>query len=93
MQLIPIIVATMLGFSTGASAWAQAANGEWIAHNTFETIQGRYMHQACTTRTGDLYREAGPCKYWWDDKGTIHHGECGAEPDNNDAGYTILCFI
>lgn len=41
MQLIPVIVTAALSFSAGVSAWAQAANGEWIAHNTFELIQGR----------------------------------------------------
>jgi hypothetical protein len=40
MQFISLIVPAVLAFATTCNAWAQAADGTWIANNVFYNIDG-----------------------------------------------------
>ncbi|GAB7334592.1 hypothetical protein MBLNU13_g06564t1 [Cladosporium sp. NU13] len=77
MQFSTII--TALSFSIGAHAWAQAANGEWIANDTkyygFENALAAF--EACTyMNTNNLVPVGGACKYWYNAQGGINYGTC-----------------
>lgn len=81
MHLATIIASTVLALVTGASAWAQAADGRWIANNKFHKdpefdsghIKWTY-HEACGNRDGTGYSVGTRCGYWINGKGKIARG-------------------
>ncbi|KAH6949110.1 hypothetical protein DER45DRAFT_620239 [Fusarium avenaceum] len=90
MQLTTIL--TALSFGIGAHAWAQAANGEWIANNElgWDYNSGYRVWQACTWReSGGLVPLGTGCKYWMNSIGDIHHGVC--TQDNMGPGGIRYC--
>lgn len=40
MRLTSIALTTALGFAAGATAWAQAEDGTWIANDVYYDMQG-----------------------------------------------------
>ncbi|KAI9150069.1 hypothetical protein HJFPF1_09823 [Paramyrothecium foliicola] len=70
-------ILTALSLGTGAHAWAQAANGEWIANDVKYTINGYGVWEACTYRnTNNLVPVGGGCRYWTNANGGIYSGYC-----------------
>jgi hypothetical protein len=46
MRFFTLAVPIMLSSITGADAWAQAANGVWVANNQWYSIGGSMLSQA-----------------------------------------------
>ncbi|KAH7118663.1 hypothetical protein B0J13DRAFT_680976 [Dactylonectria estremocensis] len=67
-----------LSLAVGTNAWAQAADGTWVANNYIHTFNnGLRVHEACTwMNTQDHHQSSDPCAYWVDGKGTIANGRC-----------------
>ncbi|KAL0930662.1 uncharacterized protein CTRU02_214737 [Colletotrichum truncatum] len=63
-------------YAVGTYAWAQAADGRWIANNQVYNIRGSQVHEACTRRNTDEILAAVPCEYWTDGRGHTTTGTC-----------------
>ncbi|KAK4212513.1 hypothetical protein QBC37DRAFT_374921 [Rhypophila decipiens] len=78
MQLTAIIASTIIALApVGTQAWANDGRGVWVANNSWHTIRGVRVHEACT-RMNDantILRDV-PCGYWLDGAGTIINGYC-----------------
>ncbi|KAK8101918.1 uncharacterized protein PG998_006672 [Apiospora kogelbergensis] len=75
MQFTSTIIAAALAFATGSAAWAQDQNGVWVANNTWYTIRGAPVHEACTRMNSEDIHFEG-CAYWTDGIGSIFNGQC-----------------
>ncbi|KAL8710181.1 MAG: hypothetical protein Q9220_005264 [cf. Caloplaca sp. 1 TL-2023] len=72
--LVPAAAATLF-LATGCNAWAKAANGVWVANNTYYNIRGATVHEACTTmNTNDIHAGGTKCSYWVNGAGQIFDG-------------------
>ncbi|KAI9150046.1 hypothetical protein HJFPF1_09799 [Paramyrothecium foliicola] len=72
-------VFSILSLVTGGHAWAQAANGEWIANNKIYDVTNsgfaKATYEACTYRNAEIRIPLGtPCKWWLDGNGRIAYG-------------------
>ncbi|RGP61079.1 hypothetical protein FLONG3_10634 [Fusarium longipes] len=70
---------TALSFAAGASAWAQAADGTWVANNEYHYLYrtGWTAHESCTWRNTEDPREEGTaCAYWTNAQGGKASGKC-----------------
>lgn len=82
MHFTTVITTIVLALATGASAWAQTKNGEWIANNNYHKskefdsghIKFTY-HEACSYHGSPGSYFIGPaCRYWVDGKGKLAQG-------------------
>ncbi|KJK63864.1 hypothetical protein P875_00064672 [Aspergillus parasiticus SU-1] len=81
MQIYSIVAAATLSLAGTADAWAQAADGTWIANqNTYiftDNLQNKWeVDEACTIRNTNTWlssREA--CAYWVNSEGLIARGQ------------------
>ncbi|WYZ43402.1 hypothetical protein EsH8_VI_001101 [Colletotrichum jinshuiense] len=69
-------VVTLLSFAASCHAWAQAADGTWVANNVVYNIRGSNVHEACTRRNTEEIVATGPCAYWVNSEGFIARGLC-----------------
>ncbi|GJC78126.1 hypothetical protein ColLi_00964 [Colletotrichum liriopes] len=67
-------VVTVLSFAASCYAWAQAADGTWVANNVVHNIRGSNVHEACTRMNTQEFWATGDCAYWVNDRGFISHG-------------------
>ncbi|THW98738.1 hypothetical protein D6D13_10528 [Aureobasidium pullulans] len=84
MHVSTLILSTSLTLAlapAGVVGWAQAANGVWVASNTWYPRVGNYnnVHESCTRMNSNIVLTSGECAYWMDSHGTIGHGLCYAE--------------
>ncbi|WZH40723.1 uncharacterized protein QYS62_001661 [Fusarium acuminatum] len=69
-----------VAFATGAYAWAQSGNGEWIANNELYGIMpysggAIKVWEACTFHGSNALVPAGyGCRYWTNAQGGIFSG-------------------
>ncbi|KAH7198999.1 uncharacterized protein B0J16DRAFT_331467 [Fusarium flagelliforme] len=79
-------VLSAIAFATGAHAWAQAGNGEWIANNQPYgpmPYSGGAINawEACTYYGSNALVPAGHgCRYWTNAQGGIFSGTCRDTP-------------
>ncbi|KAK0735343.1 hypothetical protein B0T21DRAFT_411979 [Apiosordaria backusii] len=84
MQLTSIVLSTGLALAlapAGALAWAQAANGVWVASNTWYSRVGNYnnVHESCTRMNSQIVLTNGEdCSYWTNGQGAQGHGRSNA---------------
>ncbi|KAH6977381.1 hypothetical protein BKA56DRAFT_674198 [Ilyonectria sp. MPI-CAGE-AT-0026] len=81
MHFTSILASTILCFAAGSDAWAQAADGTWIANDNFYRIGVHNVHEACTIRNTNTIVWWGACQYWVDSRGNKFHGECTYDGD------------
>jgi hypothetical protein len=80
MQLTSIVISTGLALAMapfGALAWAKAANGVWVASNTWYPRVGNYnnVHESCTRMNSQIVLTNGEdCSYWTNGQGGQGHG-------------------
>ncbi|KAF9875143.1 hypothetical protein CkaCkLH20_07409 [Colletotrichum karsti] len=87
MQFTSIIVSAALFLASGSYAWTKDANGVWTANNTYYTIRGSTVHEACTTmNTESVHTPGTSCAYWTNGIGDIFHGKCQMQ------GNSMLCI-
>ncbi|GKT41156.1 uncharacterized protein ColSpa_01337 [Colletotrichum spaethianum] len=87
MQFTSVIVPAALFLASGCHAWAQAANGVWVANNVYYNIRGSTVHEACTTmNTNDVHPGGTKCSYWTNGVGQIFDGKCSYQ------GNSVLCI-
>ncbi|PQE21970.1 hypothetical protein CJF32_00009953 [Rutstroemia sp. NJR-2017a WRK4] len=87
MQFTLIALPAALLFATSCHAWTKAANGVWVANNTFYNIRGSTVHEACTTmNTEDVHPGGTKCSYWLNGVGEIFDGKCSYQ------GNSVLCI-
>ncbi|KAK8041050.1 hypothetical protein PG994_014057 [Apiospora phragmitis] len=73
MQFTSTIFTAALALAVGSYGWAQAADGTWVANDTWYTIRGTRVHEACTRRNSETVHYEG-CAYWTNGVGGIFHG-------------------
>ncbi|CAJ0547411.1 Ff.00g041650.m01.CDS01 [Fusarium sp. VM40] len=83
-----LVVTALLSLVDLSFGWAQADNGVWVANNTYHTIRGDNVHEACTVMNTQQIH-GGACAYWVDGNGKIFNGHC-AVIMGQDAT-TIMC--
>jgi hypothetical protein len=94
MQLTSIVISTAFTLAmapAGALAWAQAANGVWVAHNTWYGRVGNYnnVHESCTRMNSQIVLTNGEdCSYWTNGQGAQGHGRKFVL-----FSFLFLCFI
>ncbi|PQE31831.1 hypothetical protein CJF32_00005134 [Rutstroemia sp. NJR-2017a WRK4] len=79
MHFSTVFLATVVSFAGSSYAWAQDADGNWVANNIMYIWEGMSTHEACTDKDSDWglnVRESGPCTYWIDGNGNQFHGTC-----------------
>ncbi|KAH7174938.1 uncharacterized protein B0J16DRAFT_349350 [Fusarium flagelliforme] len=76
MRFFTLALPVTLSLINGADAWAQAADGVWVANNQWYTIGGTRVHEACTRmNTQDILYGAG-CAYWTNGQGGMFQYVC-----------------
>ncbi|KAL2065133.1 hypothetical protein VTL71DRAFT_4274 [Oculimacula yallundae] len=83
MHVTPLLLSTGLALVLAPAVvfgWAQAANGVWVASNTWYARVGNYnnVHESCTRMNSQTVLTSGECAYWTDGQGGIGHGRCYA---------------
>ncbi|KAE8337989.1 hypothetical protein BDV24DRAFT_166691 [Aspergillus arachidicola] len=98
MQIYSTVAAATLSLAGTAHAWAQAADGTWIAnqnHYIFTDNLGfRWeVAEACTIRNTNTWLSSHEaCAYWLDSEGRIARGECTpAVRTSGDPINIVLC--
>ncbi|KAI5211372.1 hypothetical protein AUEXF2481DRAFT_209426 [Aureobasidium subglaciale EXF-2481] len=86
MHATSLIISTSLALAltpAGVLGWAQAANGVWVASNTWYGRVGNYnnVHESCTRMNSQTVLTSGECAYWTDGNGNMGHGNCYAHDD------------
>ncbi|CRG91378.1 hypothetical protein PISL3812_08426 [Talaromyces islandicus] len=82
MQIYSIVAAATLSLAGTAHAWAQAADGTWIANgNTYiftDNLQNRWeVDEACTIMNTNTWLSSyEDCAYWLNSEGQIVRGRC-----------------
>ncbi|KAH8890699.1 hypothetical protein GQ53DRAFT_824420 [Thozetella sp. PMI_491] len=81
MQFTTAFLATAVSLAVGTNAWAQAADGTWVANNNWYTLWynggDTSVHEACTWRnTNNVHNDGDDCAYWINSSGGILHGKC-----------------
>ncbi|GKT84332.1 hypothetical protein Ct61P_02182 [Colletotrichum tofieldiae] len=75
MHFTSVFVPAALSLASGCHAWAQAANGVWVANNQYHNIRGSTVHEACTTMNTQNVNPGGTkCSYWTNGVGQIFDG-------------------
>ncbi|KAF6808026.1 hypothetical protein CPLU01_12337 [Colletotrichum plurivorum] len=74
---------TVLCYVAGTHAWAQAADGTWVANNVVHNIYGSQVHEACTRMNTNDILVAVDCAYWIDGRGHIARGSM-CHPSHRD---------
>ncbi|KAF4839064.1 hypothetical protein CGCTS75_v000530 [Colletotrichum tropicale] len=86
MQFSAIILFAAALLATGTHAWTKDANGVWVANNTYYTIRGSTVHEACTTmNTESVHGNGAFCAYWTNGVGGQFKGKC------KHTGNSVLC--
>ena len=93
MQLTSFILSAGLAAlalaPTGALAWKKAANGVWVADNTWYGRVGNHnnVHESCTkTNSQTVYTDGRDCTYWTNGNGGQGHGR-------KSFAFPLLCII
>ncbi|KAL2201624.1 hypothetical protein CC79DRAFT_1281919 [Sarocladium strictum] len=82
MKITSIVVGAV-AFAVGSDAWAKSAAGVWTANNTYHTIRGSSVHEACTTmNTQNIHAKGAFCAYWVNGIGEIKRGKCRYEQNS-----------
>ncbi|KAK3329244.1 hypothetical protein B0H66DRAFT_596840 [Apodospora peruviana] len=76
------VLATALSFAGSSSAWAQAADGTWVANNNwyylpYKNYPRTSVHESCTYRnTNNVHNDGDMCAYWTNSNGGKFVGKC-----------------
>ncbi|KAH0426239.1 hypothetical protein CcaCcLH18_10468 [Colletotrichum camelliae] len=93
MQFSAIILSAAALLATGTHAWTKDANGVWVANNTYYTIRGSTVHEACTTmNTESVHNNGAFCAYWTNGVGGQFKGTADKDAlECKHTGNSVLC--
>ncbi|KAH7349332.1 hypothetical protein B0T11DRAFT_129916 [Plectosphaerella cucumerina] len=87
MRFTTVLASAALYFAAGSDAWAQAADGRWIANDRTYWLEGSNVHESCTIRNTNTVLRSGGCVYWTNAQGGQFHGTCTTDPN-----FGVICL-